>query len=189
MKPVMHLLSGGLDSTVLLYDLIAQECRVHCLLIDYGQTHKRELELAKWHCFQTKTLYTCVVLPQLKGSLLTDGTGSKIVPNRNAIFLSFAISLAASAKAEAVTIGCNKDDAADFPDCRREFIEAMTGAARAAGTGVEVCAPYLDFPKRQVVQIGRKLSVPLDHTWSCYAGNVDPCGVCDACIKRAEAMQ
>ena len=47
-KPVMHLLSGGLDSTVLLCDLLNQNCNVHCVLFHYGQAHaNRELTVAR----------------------------------------------------------------------------------------------------------------------------------------------
>jgi 7-cyano-7-deazaguanine synthase len=194
-KPVIHLLSGGLDSTVLLYDLVNQGCNVHCILFDYGQKHAaRELSAARAFClgfnhgFELNLKWTEVRIPQIKGSSLTDGCGSIIVPNRNAILLSVAVSLAVSAKAEAVTYACNKDDAADFPDCRREFVEAFS-AASVAATGVEVCAPYLYFTKREVVHIGRNLGAPLDRTWSCYEGTFAPCGLCGACVKRSAALR
>lgn len=198
-KPIIHLFSGGLDSTVMLFDLLNQKCAVHCVLFNYGQTHaNRELTAARsllteWNAWakagNTQAIeFTEIRLPQIPGSLLTSGSGSKIVPNRNAILLSAAIAIAVNAKAEAVTIACNKDDAKDFPDCRREFISAMNLASKTADTGVEVCAPYIDTTKREIVQIGRRLDVNLERTWSCYAGGFAPCGACDACIRRSEAM-
>jgi 7-cyano-7-deazaguanine synthase len=184
---VILLLSGGLDSVVLLHLTLSQGCHVHSVLLDYGQKHKRELDLAKWHCHQTGTLYSLLAIPQIPGSSLTDGTGSKVVPNRNAIFISFAVSVAMNAKADSVVFAANQDDATDFPDCRKEFVEAMSKATRLAA-GVEVCAPFINTTKKQIVEIGRKLGVDFSRTWSCYQGNFDPCGVCDACVKRAEAM-
>lgn len=188
-EPIVHLFSGGLDSAVMLFDLLKQGHPVHCALFDYGQAHaESELKIAQWFCKLEGVKFTRLKIPAIRGSTLTDGTGSKVVPNRNAILLSLAISLAVNAKAIRVTYACNKDDAADFPDCRRAFVDAINAASKAAETGVEVCAPYIDLTKREIFFIGKKLGVPMSETWSCYAGGKEPCGECDACKKRAEAM-
>jgi len=188
-KKVVHLLSGGLDSTVLLYDLIRQKCEVHCVLFNYKQKHAwREIPLAVDHCTELGVKWTEIQLPEIAGSTLTDGSGSKIVPNRNAIFLSHAVAIAVRAGAGSVTYACNRDDAADFPDCRRKFVDAMNALQQAAATGVEICAPYIDLTKREIVAIGRKLGVEMERTYSCYAGGQAGCGVCDACKARAKAM-
>lgn len=188
-KPVMHLLSGGIDSTVMLYSLLHQNCSVHCALFNYGQKHAaRELAMARWHCRFLGVLFTEITLPTIRGSVLTDGGGTKIVPNRNAILLSIAISLAVNAKSEAVTYACNKDDAEDFPDCRVAFIASMNAASRAAETGVEVCAPFIGLTKKEIVAIGRFHNVDFSSTYSCYEGRGVPCGACDACKKREEAL-
>src|SRR5215207_3574480 len=42
--------SGGLDSTVLLYTLIARGCTVKALSVDYGQRHRKELDVARGFC-------------------------------------------------------------------------------------------------------------------------------------------
>lgn len=47
------ILSGGLDSSVLLSSLIHEGHEVRALGIDYGQRHVRELQCASWqanHC-------------------------------------------------------------------------------------------------------------------------------------------
>lgn len=188
-KKVVHLLSGGLDSTVLLYDLLDQKCEVHCALFDYKQKHAwRELPQAIHHCQWKGVKCTLIELPKIAGSTLTDGSGSKVVPNRNAIFLSHAVSIAMLAGAEAVTYACNKDDAADFPDCRGAFVKALNFVQRTAETGVEICAPYIDLSKREIVAIGRRLGVAMDETYSCYEGGQAACGVCDACKARMAAL-
>ena len=46
MKSVL-LLSGGLDSTTLLYELIAEGDEVIALSIMYGQKHKKEISAAR----------------------------------------------------------------------------------------------------------------------------------------------
>jgi 7-cyano-7-deazaguanine synthase len=187
---VLHLLSGGLDSTVLLYDMLKQGCVVHCLLYYYGQRHYRELACARATCKKLDVLYTEVALPKVFArSSLTDGEGDIIVPNRNMAFLSLAVPVALSAGAEAITIGCNADDQQRFPDCRRQFITAMDAAVDEAGYEIEICAPFSEMTKREVVQRGRELHVPLSDTWSCYKGGEKPCGECEACKLRETAFQ
>lgn len=188
MKTIIHLLSGGLDSTVLLYDLLKQGHKVHCALFQYGQKHSQELAFAKGHCRRLGVLFTTLDIPGLRGSQLTDGSGSFVVPNRNAILLSVAANLAQSASAEAVTYACNRDDAESFPDCRPEFVSRLNDTLRTGGCSVEICAPYVDKTKRDIVSIGRNLSVPMYDTWSCYLGGEKPCGLCPACVKREEAL-
>lgn len=186
-RPIIHLLSGGLDSTVLLYDLHNKH-PVHCLLFDYKQRHVQELQFAKHHCGKLGVLYTVMEVPQLKGSQLTDGEGSIVVPNRNAILLSLAVNVAVKAGAETVTFAANKDDEALFPDCRMAFVQAFNIMLIAAEIHVEVCAPYHDKPKWAVADLGRQLGVDMAQTWSCYAGGAKPCGKCEACRKRKEAL-
>lgn len=181
---VIHLLSGGLDSVTMLYDLHGQGCKVHCLLCDYKQKHVQELVFAKEHCHRLGVLFTTVELPQLGG--LTKE--SWIVPNRNAILISLAVNLAIQAKADTVTIGCNADDAEMFPDCRREFLLAMNQAVRAAGYGIDILAPYLDKLKWEIGALAQEIGVPVNQIWSCYEGGEKPCGECPACLKLAEAM-
>lgn len=187
-KTIVHLLSGGLDSTVMLYDLHAQGHRVHCVLFDYKQKHVQELTFAKQHCHRLGLLYTTIEVPQLRGSQLTDGTGTVIVPNRNAILLSLAVNLAVAARADTVTFAANKDDETLFPDCRMAFVRAFNILLMNAEIHVEVCAPYIDKPKWAIADLGRQLGVNTDQTWSCYEGGKEPCGVCEACIKRSAAI-
>lgn len=187
-KTIIHLLSGGMDSTVMLYDLKAQGHSIHCVLFNYRQRHLQELEWAKHHCKRMGVLWTTLELPELKGSSLTDGKGGVIVPNRNAVFLSHAVALAVSAKADIVTYACNADDEAVFPDCRMAFVQSFNTMLITAEIPVEVCAPYIDKKKWQIADIGRQLGVNMDETWSCYKGGKIPCGECPACKKREEAF-
>ena len=184
-KTIIHLLSGGLDSVTMLYDLSSQGHLVHCLLFDYKQAHKRELQLAKYHANRCGVLYTVMELPDLGG--LTEQ--SWIVPNRNAVFLSLAVNLAIKAKADTITIGCNKDDEAYFPDCRKPFLDAMNAAVKAAGYDIELCAPYLDLPKWKIGAMAREMGIRSSDVWTCYRGEEQPCGECPACKKLSEALR
>lgn len=188
-KTIIHLLSGGLDSVVMLYDLVGQGHKVHCAIFDYGQSHaRRELPLARFHCDRLKVGFTELKIPTLRGSSITGGGSGVIVPNRNAVLLNIAVALAVNAKADTVTYACNADDEAVFPDCRMAFVQTLNNMLVTQQINVEVCAPYIDKKKWWIVGLGQEMGVPLKHTWSCYLGGDTPCGTCPACLKRHEAL-
>lgn len=184
-KTIIHLLSGGLDSVTMLYDLTNQGHKVHCLMFDYRQRHKQELQFAITHARRCGVLCTTMELPQLGG--LNDQ--SWIVPNRNAIFLSVAVNVASQAGADTVTIGCNEADAGYFPDCRKAFLDAMNATVKAAGYNVEICAPYLDKSKAYIARMASDFRIKSNEIWTCYKGGAEPCGECPACQKLKRAME
>jgi 7-cyano-7-deazaguanine synthase len=42
--------------------------------------------------------------------------------------------------------------------------------------------------KLDIVRRAFALNVPLEKTWSCYVDGDDPCGICDSCRLREEAI-
>lgn len=199
MSKFIHLFSGGLDSTALLYDLLDQGAHVHCLLFDYGQRHSKELRYAAKTCEKFSLSYDRIDLPhKLFGrSSLTKSEGpltgkSTVVPNRNMVMLSMAASFALSCGGTAVTWAANADDEATYPDCRIEFYRAMNAALRICDNRrMEIHAPYLTGGKTKadIVRLALHLKVPLEETWSCYQGGDIPCGKCGACEVRDAAIR
>jgi 7-cyano-7-deazaguanine synthase len=190
------LLSGGLDSAVLLAHVIeAVGGEVRTLSVGYGQRHERaEMHAAHEIATRYKVPRVRVDLPPVMfdGSTLTGGVGQlsgspTVVPGRNLVFLSLAVAHAASVGSGAVYLASHKSDEAVYPDCRASFVAAV-GAAAELAYGVMVAAPFLGMTKREVVARGRELGVPLEMTWSCYAGGSEPCGACGACDERTEAL-
>lgn len=183
-KSIIHLLSGGIDSVTMLYDLHGQDHLVHCLLVNYQQKHAKELRFATAHCGRLGLKKTVIEIPSLGGLTETNW----VVPNRNAILISLAVNLAVKMNADTVTIGCNADDAEAFPDCRKPFIEAMNAVTKAAGYAVEICAPYLDCPKWKIGALAREIGINPRGVWTCYLGGEKPCGECPACVKLKAAL-
>jgi len=196
------LLSGGLDSAVLLAVEAAAGNEPMCLSFDYGQRHAdRELAAAGAVAEYYGAERVVIGLPPdvFRGSALTGGgpvphghyadpaQAATVVPNRNMVLVACAAAYARSAGRGLVGVAAHKGDAAVYPDCRPEFFDAL-GAALRFGCGVRLHAPFLSLTKREVVAIGRDLSVPFRLTWSCYEGGEAPCGLCGACVERAEAL-
>jgi len=204
------LLSGGLDSATAA--ALAQEAglRVIGLSFDYGQRHRRELEAAAAvaDALQLAEHHTIAVdLAAWGGSALTDPamaipsgglqTGvipSTYVPGRNTVFIAIGLSLAEARGAERLVLGVNAVDYSGYPDCRPDYLEAFQQLADLAskagreGHGTRLWAPLVQWSKTRIVQEALRLGVPIAHTWSCYSGGTQPCGVCDSCRIRDAAL-
>lgn len=195
---VVVLLSGGIDSTVLLADRVARGDDCLAVTFDYGQIHVREVDAAEKIANHLQVPWRMVWLP-LGGSALTgqgdipNGHAETIdatyVPGRNLVMIAIGASFAERFSASVVLIGANIEDAAGYPDCRPKFITAMDQAVSlATARGISVSAPYLSRTKAEIIARGRELEAPLSLTWSCYRGEPQPCGRCGACEARQAAM-
>ncbi|BAY94037.1 adenosine nucleotide-binding protein [Tolypothrix sp. PCC 7601] len=212
MKAVI-LLSGGLDSSTILYQAKADGYECHALSFDYQQRHQRELESARLVAQKAGVAKHQVVnfdLRQWGGSALTDSSIDlpeersldemsqsipvTYVPARNTIFLSFALAYAEAIAAERVYIGVNALDYSGYPDCRPDYIQAMQEVFRLGtkqgreGEPITIAAPLINLKKTEIIQLGNQLGVPWELTWSCYAGADIACGVCDSCRLRLAAF-
>lgn len=158
---------------------------ITALSVNYHQPHVQEIEWARWHARRLNIIHHTIEIPELGG--LTKE--SWIVPNRNAILLSLAVNMAIIAKADTVTIGCNADDADYFPDCRAGFICTMNEAVISAGYEIEICAPFIDWPKWKIGALAKEMGIKVSEIWSCYEGGAKPCGKCPACLKLEAALK
>ena len=210
MSKAIVLFSGGLDSTTLLYYVKSQKYQPYCLIFDYGQRHRKEIEHAKRLArkLQCEFQVVKIALPW-QGSSLLDKTmalpqreqinpkeiPSTYVPARNIIFLSFAVSWAEALGANAVFIGANAIDYSGYPDCRPKFLQAYQNAIKKGlkigvqGQGIKIHAPFLRKTKAQIIRLGMKFKVPYHLTWSCYEGGRAPCGKCDSCLLRRRGFE
>lgn len=186
------LLSGGIDSTVALAEAIEVGRECSCMFFDYQQ----RAFINEWTASRAVASYygrpvaSCHIdgLFWAGTSFLTGGTDCKqsIVPARNLLLLAHGIAAADARGAAEVWIGCNLDDAADYPDCTAPFVDAVSRAASYATSGVVVRAPHLHRNKAEVIRRGLELCAPLHITTSC-ADVSGHCGVCKACVLRREA--
>jgi len=207
MKNAVVLVSGGMDSAVVLALAREEGFSTYALSVSYGQRHTSELQAADRVSLALgaaahKTVN--VDLRSIGGSALTDadievpeagGAGIPVtyVPARNTIMLSVALGWAEVLGAADIFCGVNAVDYSGYPDCRPEFIAAFESLANLAtkagveGAGLRIRAPLLEMSKADIVREGVRLGVDFGQTVSCYRADAQgrACGHCDACRLRA----
>lgn len=205
-EKVVLILSGGMDSTTLLYDLIEQGYEVYAISFDYRQKHRKELQMAIQTCHKLGIHHRIVdlgILNELAPSALTrddwevpegmyddENMKQTVVPNRNMILISLATAYTINLKATKLFYGAHAGDHEIYPDCRKEFVDVMYCAISLCDwTKVELQAPYLNIDKGDIAIKGKELGVDYSLTWTCYKGREKACGKCGACTERLEAFE
>ena len=205
------LLSGGIDSITAACIAIEARQKVIGLSFDYGQRHLKELQAAEalakdLHLEDHLTIK--IDLSSWGGSSLTDtsqqiptqGVQENIIPNtyvpgRNTIFIAIGLSLAEARGANRIVLGINAMDYSGYPDCRPDYIKKYQELANLSskvgreGNGIKLWAPLLNWEKTTIFQEALRLKIPIEKTWSCYQGEIKPCGKCDSCRIRDQALQ
>lgn len=204
MKDSIIIVSGGMDSVTLLYDY--KDRIALGISFDYGSNHNaKEIHFAKLHCerlgikhitipldfmhqyFKSSLLEGADAIPE--GHYQDENMKSTVVPFRNGIMLAIAAGMAESYGLSHVMIANHGGDHAIYPDCRPEFISAMSNATEAGSyNGVTVLAPYTNITKGDIARRGKELGIDYNETWSCYKGGEKHCGKCGTCVERKEAL-
>ena len=185
------LLSGGLDSSVVLSVCQDKGYDIYAISFDYGQRHKVELEYAKFQA----TFFNCISHEVFKmefygGSALTDDikvpknrdshSMSKdipvtYVPSRNIVFLSFASGYAECHDIDNIFIGVNAIDYSGYPDCRKNFIDNFEKLINKStkkgleGSKFKINTPLINLSKKEIIKLGHKNGVDFSMTSSCYS--------------------
>lgn len=212
-KPIaICVVSGGLDSTTMLYHVMDIGFEPIVITFKYGQKHDIEIYYAKRTCKELGLKHYVLNIPVLPGSALTESEmevpkedysvetqKSTVVPNRNMVFLSIAAAYAIAEDTKDIFYAAHKSDAV-YPDCTKKFVDKLNAALREANYEyLTVHAPFISKMKYDIVVIGDELGVPFVETWSCY----DPvnvkkedntleaihCGVCGTCRERKVAFE
>ena len=202
--PLAVLVSGGLDSAVLLAEAARAYPAVHPLYVRTGLLWE-PAELAHLERFlaalRAPALRPLAILEQpvtdLYGShwslsgvgTPTAGTPDEDVflPGRNVLLLAKSLlwcNLRGVPEVAMAPLAANP-----FPDATPEFFAEYTAAVNRAVNGtVRVIRPYALLHKTDVLRRGTGL--PLEHTFSCIRpANGRHCGRCSKCYERQEGFR
>jgi 7-cyano-7-deazaguanine synthase len=204
------LASGGMDSATLAYHYHKLGYELHMVGFDYGQRHVKELLAlqnlagvlnARHEIVNLSALKSSIALSPLTSDELSVPDGHyadetmriTVVPNRNAIMLSIATGIAVANGSDIVATGVHSGDHFIYPDCRPDFINAISKAFQLGTQGhskpdFKVEAPFVHMLKSDIARLGWELNVPYQLTWSCYKGGDKHCGKCGTCVERIEAF-
>jgi len=210
-QPVISVLSGGLDSSVMTMLLCKRygSHKVTTVSYDYGQKQRVELEKAfelsnKLRVRHHKLLNleilgdiakpisaniggTSVAMPDIK-DVLGDPQPPTYVPFRNLIMLSLTMSIAEVANASHVFTGLQVHDEYGYWDTSQKFVDSLNAVASQNRTHkVEIVAPFSQLSKKQEIEIAEELGHLdlLSSTITCYnPDGYKSCGTCPSCAER-----
>jgi 7-cyano-7-deazaguanine synthase len=189
-------LSGGLDSTTLLYLMVKKfgKNNVHALSFDYRQRHGDvELEQAKRTTTKLGVIHKIIdisflgdiashVSAMVKGDVATptmedvlgDPAPSTYMPNRNMILASITAAYAESMGLNGVGLGIQATDSYSYHDCTPEFYQAIENVLKLNRKHqIYFVAPFLMLSKTEEIKLGQEIGVEFADTWTCYQGIVD----------------
>jgi 7-cyano-7-deazaguanine synthase len=209
-QKVVVIMSGGMDSSLTAYKMQQLGYDVVSVHFSYGQrTEKRELQsfhkisdslpVTNRYHFQLPFFKDIGIgttsLIDSEMELNTEGVNEEEIPNsyvpfRNGIMMSIATAIAEKEEAIGIAIGVVEEDSSGYPDCRENFMDSFEKTINL-GTkkgDFKIFRPLVNLQKKEIVKEALKLSVPLEHTWSCYQNEEEPCGICDSCRLRAKGF-
>lgn len=208
-KQAVVILSGGLDSTILTYDVVNKlgGGNVAAISFNYGQKQKLELQKAALTCDKLGVLHNIVDMGwvgQMVSSVCSNISGSSIptptiedvlgdpqpntyVPFRNQIMITLAASWAEVIGATEIYMGLQCHDLYGYWDTTPNFVKAMNNIlSQNRNHKITLLTPYISWSKKDEILLGVKLNVPFEDSLTCYnpAEDGTSCGVCPSCSER-----
>lgn len=175
------ILSGGLDSTTMLYDVVFNHGagNVHALSFNYGQKHTIELEKAALSCKKLGVKHTItdmrflgdmvsgvsaliedsdISIPTIQ-DVLGDPAPVTEVPYRNMIMCSLAFAYAQANDADEIYIGIQLRDEYGYWDTSIDFLENINNVSKLNRKhNISLVAPYVTKSKQEEIAIGISLN-------------------------------
>jgi 7-cyano-7-deazaguanine synthase len=200
---VAVLASGGLDSAVLVAELLRQGGPVHPIYLRFGLAWEATEEAHLRRFLDTLTSpvpepLVVLLAPiasvygahwSVGGDAVPDEQSADeavYLPGRNLLLLAQPSVWCALHGVNTLALGMLKGN--PFPDSSREFFDEFGALVRRGlGHALEIVAPFAELTKADVLELGRGLA--LQCTFSC----IDPqgglhCGRCNKCAERRRAF-
>lgn len=199
------LVSGGLDSAILLAEMVEKQIpKVYPLFIRCG-LHWENTELAYLKKFtnaiKSKNLENLVILDVPVGDLyknhwsltaknvpdLNTPDEAVFLPGRNVLLTAKALLWCNLNKVGSLSLGVLESN--PFPDATDDFFRNITDTVNQSVLGnVKLIRPYAGMHKTDVLKSG--MNYPLEYTFSCIRPINDlHCGKCNKCAERIKGFQ
>lgn len=196
------LASGGMDSTVLAYKLLAENESPLIIIFNYGQhffTKEFEtlkLVIPKLYTNNIKLIDISDVYSFSKSRMIVKADLWKdevvaddlYLPYRNLLFLTIGAAIAQTYDIKDVYSAFINSNHAKEIDCSKKFFDEMEVILKEYGP-VKIHMPFRNMTKTDVANLGLLEKAPIALTYSCQVNSANPCGVCPNCVDRLEAMK
>jgi 7-cyano-7-deazaguanine synthase len=200
---VAVLASGGLDSAILVVELLREGHVVHPIYVRFGlvwesveEAHlRRFLETLDSPAPEPLTVLHAPIVSlygshwSVSGDAVPDDRSDDdavYLPGRNLLLLAQPSVWCALHGVRTIALGTLKGN--PFPDSSREFFDDFAALVETGLVhGLDVLTPFAGLTKAEVLELGRGFA--LQHTFSC----IDPqqgrhCGRCNKCAERRRAF-
>ena len=201
-------LSGGQDSSTLLFWAKKTFREVIAISFNYGQKHSIELEKAKniakiagveHHILDVSLLNQLapnaltrvdIEVPKFDGEL--EGEPNTVVRGRNGLFAWITSIFASTHNITNVVLGVCQTDFSGYIDCRDMFVKSLQTAINlGVDDKIVIHTPLMWLDKIETWQLADELGV-LDiiekETHTCYQGVEGGCKICPSCVLRERAL-
>jgi len=215
-KNVCIALSGGLDSTTLVYILAKKygKDKVKAISFDFGQRHKIELQMAQKTASLlgiehkvielqylgeiSKGVSSLIEDSDLKPKTAEENAGdpqvNTYVPWRNAQFAFITAAYAEANRCQFIFQATNAVDQYGYFDTTAEFTKRINDVLELNRQHlIQFITPFVELHKDDELKIARELSTEVDYdilenTWSCYNGDNGSGKECGRCNTCTEKL-
>jgi 7-cyano-7-deazaguanine synthase in queuosine biosynthesis len=175
------LLSGGMDSTVLAWDLVKQQGKTDLLAFVVSHSCGTLDETVAAQRVAAQLGIRCV-----QGSLFPTVACGDIIPARNMLLVAWAANILHTEGGGTLYLGFCAEDRRGFHDCDEPFLRAVNDLLSVSNVRVKVAAPYMHLSKQEIAALpGGEYAQQA--SYSCYLPD-GPCGTCTACKLRAASL-
>lgn len=199
-------LSGGQDSTTVLFWAKKLFGELVAVSFDYGQRHQIELQSAviiaakanvRHEILNARFINSLAPNALTRGDIAVEAPEGKLpttfVDGRNLFFLSMAAVYAKQLGIKYLLTGVCETDYSGYPDCRRQFIDSLEQSLTLSmDYEFKILTPLMGLTKadevRLAIELGPDCLDALGQSHTCYEGLFPPCGKCPACELRAKGF-